>query len=136
MQMQKECYGKFDLNRQECRRCRVRDYCRRAKAEDRLLSRASFADVDVERLPAAPEQVEDEVPAAGKSYSREELIRLTRFFLDLSPTQFVLLKLRIDRPDLTIKEIAAAIPVSTYSGGAFYRRMVKEHPALADLLQR
>ena len=31
-------------------------------------------------------------------------IWLMRFFIDLTPTQFVLLKLRIDRPDLTIKE--------------------------------
>ena len=109
------CYGQYG-KREECGNCLCRGFCKGA-AEIPFISDTSRAGQYIDQIfssddPEAAEKIDVEaIPEEKKEIDRfllrkfdcDELLMLVRFFLDLSPFEFEILRRRLANPHMTMK---------------------------------
>lgn len=134
------CYGQHG-SRAECRRCPLRGYCRgfaeniRNESSSRFCSAGQYAEL----VPAPPEEPAEETAAAAPEepvYTRTEMLLLLEFFLQLTPIHFMILKLRLLRPEMTNRQIARQLQIGEKRIYKFFREVCRSYPAMRDILPR
>ncbi len=135
-----ECYSRYGA-RAGCPRCLYAADCRAARKSGRVEAAFTDAGEAADRLPdPAPAPGEtgetgEEETGPGRIYRYWEMVRLTRFFIELTPREFMILKFRILYPAMPVAEVARQLRMT--SGKAiydFFGEICRKYPALNDLL--
>lgn len=132
------CYAQFGVS-ETCKTCLVAGYCQDAKKDLRIESAFCGAGEYTDRLPA-PKQTAEEPTAAEPQdaephYSREELLKLVNFFMELTPTNFMILKLRILHPEMTNTGIAKLMRMGSDKPiYRFFAEICERYPELEAVL--
>ena len=140
------CYGQYG-KREECSNCLCRGFCKDA-GEIAFISDTSGAGQYIDQIfssddPDAGEKIDVEaVPETKREVDRfllrkfncDELMTLIRFFLDLSPFEFEILRRRLENPHMTMKELQQDLHMQNnrrfYD---FFNRKCKEFPMLSEI---
>lgn len=140
------CYGQYG-KREECGNCLCRGFCKDA-AEIPFISDTSRAGQYIDQIfssddPEAAEKIDVEaVPEEKKEIDRfllrkfdcDELMMLVRFFLDLSPFEFEILRCRLANPRMTIKQLQEDLQLrSKRRVYDFFHRKCEKFPMMSEI---
>lgn len=125
------CYGEYNQH-EKCRTCRERGYCSRTVSDRKLINPVSRAGQYADLIPAPITRTG--LPVSGRQYSHEELLFLVNFFIRLNPEDFMILRLRITRREMTVREIANRLLITSKKIYIFFERICAEYPCMKDIL--
>lgn len=127
-----ECYAKFGIS-EKCNDCLISRYCRDATKAMRIESAFCGAGEYTDQLPAPePAAIEQE---AEEPSNREALEKLLLFFMSLTPTKFMILKLRILHPEMTNTGIARLMRMGSDKPiYHFFAEICEKYPELESVL--
>ncbi len=132
-----ECYGNYGF-REECRQCLCRGYCKEAAKDRKLIEDYSKAGQYAELVPdQKPEKPEDAKPDQFllRKFDCEDLLTLVRFFLDLSPFEFEILRRRLANPHMTMRQLRDELRMtSDRRMRDFFKKKCAEFPLLSEVL--
>ena len=131
--MQRECYGSYSKQRDTCKQCELRDYCRDAGDIPLLQNIGEFArDVDIDRIPAADNRPRREKP----KYTRSDVLHVARIILNLEhPGIRVILKMKMRDPDISLSQIGDQFGITKQAIYKTICRYCDTYPFLSGLLQ-
>lgn len=128
------CYGGIAEDREGCKECAIRDFCRDFAASERALAAGRSRIVGIaEWIPAATPDVRRR---SELKYTGEDLLRVVRFFLTLSAAEFQILQLKLCRPELSNEMIAEKLGIDRKRIYEFFKDETLRMPELKKLLYR
>ena len=123
----KNCYGEPG-SVPDCADCGIRSYCRDFREfEDALFRNRS-------RIAGIPENLPD--TGSGVDAEPPKELAVVRFFLELETVEFLILRNKLRRPDLKVKELAGECGISRRKIYDFYKKITRCYPALKPVLYR
>jgi predicted DNA-binding protein YlxM (UPF0122 family) len=134
------CYGNYSANRSECRSCGNLRWCKNASDPELLLNSMSSFDEslqdDVCRELAGEqyEQRKRKINGEKLEYSRNDLLEVIVYMLNLDNLALALLDEKIHDPDINLSEIARKRNTSRQAVQQALKRKCRENPELARLL--
>lgn len=135
------CYGQYAASHSEkCRKCRMVRWCR--EAGDPSLLRDDMGSYDESFQDDATREQAEAIRQArlrkfrGEAlrYSRNDLLEVIVYMLDLDPLALELLNAKINDPDISLSEIARRRNTSRQAVQQALQRKCRENPELARLL--
>lgn len=139
--LNKRCYGHYGKHpKEECSDCGLRKYC--VNASDPELLTARMPSFDEELQDAESRELAEELSSHRKRkisgekllYSRNDLLEVIIYMLNLDPLALELLEAKINDPDITLSDIARKRHTSRQAVQQALRRKCRENPELARLL--
>ena len=125
------CYGQFGIEK-HCSDCIVKGYCIDSKKSNRIESAFCGAGQYSELL---SDVTVEEPPSPERSYSHDELKLLVSFFLDLTPTQFMIIKLKTLHPDMEPDEISSLLKINMPNEiRKFFNEICQQYPSLKTII--
>ena len=135
------CYGHYQgVKSANCSVCRQRNYCKDASDPELLTSHmASFDEAlqDSEARELAEEQLEHrrrKINGERLEYSRNDLLEVIVYMLNLDALALDLLAEKIHDPDISLSDIARKRNTSRQAVQQALKRKCRENPELARLL--
>ncbi len=137
----KSCYGHFQrLNTDKCPHCSMRKWCKNASDPDLLTSHMSSFDEDLQDQETR--ELAEELSTNRKrklngeklEFSRNDLLEVIVYMLNLDPLALELLEAKINDPDITLSDIARKRNTSRQAVQQALKRKCKENPELTRLL--
>ena len=137
----KNCYSHYHPGAQsECSRCNLTKWCREAADPELLTRQMSSFDEAVQDLESR-ELIEElqthrhrKLNGEKLEYSRNDLLEVIVYMLNLDPLALELLSAKINDPNISLSEIARRRNTSRQAVQQALRRKCKENPELARLL--
>ena len=137
----KKCYGRYRSDRSEnCRNCELSKWCSNAGDLELLTGRMSSFDEDIQDQESR--ELAEELAAVRRNklngekleYSRNDLLEVIVYMLNLDPLALELLSEKIHDPDITLSDIARKRNTSRQAVQQALRRKCRENPEIARLL--
>ena len=137
----KKCYGHYRSDRSEnCRKCELSKWCSNAGDLELLTGRMSSFDEDIQDQESR--ELAEELAAVRRNklngekleYSRNDLLEVIVYMLNLDPLALELLSEKIHDPDITLSDIARKRNTSRQAVQQALRRKCRENPEIARLL--
>ncbi|WP_277200663.1 hypothetical protein [Victivallis vadensis] len=127
------CYGQFGIS-ENCESCVVSTYCREAKKGLRVEAVFCGAGEYADQQPA-PEPSETVDQDQEPQYSQEALLKLVNFFMELTPCNFMILKLKLLHPEMTNLDIARLMRMNSDKPiYRFFTEICEKYPELQTVL--
>lgn len=126
------CYGRYADQRESCGSCGMRGFCR--DAGDLPLLSSSMPSYNDEIAVPGGSSAESGSPAK-ELYSRNDLLEVISFMLQLDSRTVELLAMHVSEPGITFRAMAESRKVSKQAVHKFLKNQCRKFPEIAALLR-
>lgn len=122
------CYGYFRSSEDTCRACQYSAYCKDSTEINGITSGYEELNGSETATPQAPE--------AERRYTRNHLMQLTRFLLQISEPKIQRLVMeKLEFPDVSLSSLGQKYGVTKQAIGKSLKRIAEKYPELDAILR-
>ncbi len=129
------CYSHYNICKEECKNCELRDYCKESTEENPSLLSSRARKIPIEEIPK-PLPIPAKHTEKEKIYSRRDMLELITFIVAMDEKTLEILAEKIKVPEISLADIGRKKNLTRQAIHKYIKNRCKEIPELAAVFNR